>query len=97
MLIAFLSGNELLEGLDPTEESLYRPRFLVEVSIKPERSPVLRMILALRIHRNIARDPSFSRVLPDLPGIVGCIGRNHCWLLGRARNLECCNRWGKET
>ena len=73
VLILFVSWNNLLECLNPTEEPLYCTTLLVEFRIEPERPPTFRMFPESPVDRDIALDPSFPVVLTDLPCIIGCI------------------------
>ncbi len=73
MLISLVSGNNLLKCFNPAEEPLDGTALFVEFRIEPDLSPVFRMFSGSPIDQDIALDLSFSVVLSDLPGIIGCI------------------------
>ena len=76
MLIAFISRNNLLERLDPTEELFNIAFFFIQYRIEPAWPPPLRVYPRSRVARDVALDPSFPVVPADLLGIVGCIRRD---------------------
>jgi len=73
VLIAFISGSDLLKCLNPAEEPFNGTALLVEFRIEPEWPPSFRMSPGSPVDRDIAFDSSFPVVLANLPGIVGCI------------------------
>ena len=93
MLIPLVSWSNLLKYLYPAEEPLYCTAFLVEFWIKPDWPPSFRLFPRSPIDRDIALDPSFSVVLSDFPGIVGCICGDDPGMILHFRNLECFEGW----
>jgi len=89
----FISGSNLLECLNPTEEPLNGTALLVEFRIKPEWPPSFRMSPGSPVRRDIALDPSFSVVLPNLPGSVGCICGDDRGVILYLRNLKYFEGW----
>jgi len=87
------TGNDLLECLNPTEESFYRTALLVEFWIKPHWPPSLWMSPGSPVDRDVALDSSFPVVLTNLPGIVGCICGDDRRAILHSGNLKCFEGW----
>jgi hypothetical protein len=93
VFISFVSWDNLLKRFNPTEEPLYRTALLVEFWIKPEWPSSLRIFPGSPIDRDIALDSSFSVVLSDFPGIVGCICGDDPGTNLHLRNLKRFEGW----
>jgi hypothetical protein len=73
VFISLVSGSNLLERLDPTEEPLYRTALLVKFWIKPEWPSSFRIFSRSPVDRDVALDSPFPVVLANFSGIVGRI------------------------
>jgi hypothetical protein len=103
MLTSLVSGNDLPECLNPTEETFYPTAVLVEFQIEPEWPPSLWMFPGSLVNWYIfprslvnwyiALDPSFPIVLTNLPSIVGCICGSNRWMNLHIGNLKCFEGW----
>ena len=89
----FISGSNLLECLNPAEEPLNNTGFLVEFWIESEWPASFRMFPGSPVHRDVALDPSFSVVLANLPGSVGCICGDEHGVILHITNLKCFEGW----
>jgi len=87
--MSLVSGNNLLECLNPTEEPFDGTALLVEFWIKPEWPSSLRVFPGSPVDRDVALDSSFPVVLANFPGIVGCICGDDRGTILDFGNLEC--------
>jgi hypothetical protein len=93
VLISLVSGSDLLERLNPTEEPFYRTALLLEFRIEPDRSSSLQVFPGSPVDRDITLDSSFPVVLTNFPGIVGCICGDDCRTLLHFGNLKRFEGW----
>jgi hypothetical protein len=93
VLISLVSGSDLLERLNPTEEPFYGTALFIEFWIKPEWPPSFRLFPGSPVDRYITLYSSFPVVLTDLPGIVGCICGDDCRTLLHFGNLKRFEGW----
>ena len=93
MLIPLVSWDNLLKCFNPAEEPLYRTALLVEFCIEPEWPSSLRLFPGSSVDRDITFDSSFSVVLSDFPGIVGCICGDDPGTNVHLGNLKCFESW----
>jgi hypothetical protein len=93
VLISLVSGSDLLERLNPTEEPFDGTALLVEFWIKPYGSPAFRLLPGSPIDRDIAPDSSFPVVLANFPGIIGRIYGDNAGTIRHLGNLKCFEGW----
>jgi len=93
VFISLVSWNNLLKCFNPAEEPLYYIALLIEFRIEPEWSSSFRMFPGSPVDRDIALGPSFSVVLTNFPGIIGCICGDDRGMILHLRNLKCFEGW----
>jgi len=93
VLISLVSGSDLLERLNPTEEPFYGTALFIEFWIKPEWPPSFRLFPGSLVDRDIGLDSSFPVVLANSPGIIGRICGDNDGTIRHLGNLKCFEGW----
>lgn len=88
-------GERLLECLDHLKNPQWR---LASYTIPDQTRTVFLLWILPRstVHRDIALDPSFPVVMPDIPEIASCIHRDYRGVILNARNLDRFHGWFRE-